>query len=34
MLEGYTALGFAAALTEKIRLGTLVTGATYRTRVS
>ena len=30
MLEGYTALGFAAALTEKIRLGTLVTGATYR----
>ncbi len=30
MLEGYTALGFAAALTENIRLGTLVTGATYR----
>lgn len=30
MLEGYTALGFAAARTERIRLGLLVTGVTYR----
>ncbi|MBT0768816.1 LLM class F420-dependent oxidoreductase [Kineosporia sp. J2-2] len=30
MLEGYTALAYAAALTEKITLGTLVTGVTYR----
>src|SRR5689334_5520623 len=30
MLEAYTALGYAAALTENIRLGTLVTGVTYR----
>ena len=30
MLEGYTALGFAAAQTERIRLGLLVTGITYR----
>lgn len=30
MLEGYTALGFAAAQTERIRLGLLVTGVTYR----
>jgi len=30
MLEGYTALGFAAAQTEQIRLGLLVTGVTYR----
>ena len=30
MLEGYTALGFLAARTERIRLGLLVTGVTYR----
>jgi len=30
MLEGYTTLGFAAALTERVRLGTVVTGVTYR----
>jgi len=30
MLEGYTALGFAAARTERVRLGLLVTGVTYR----
>lgn len=30
MLEGYTALGFLAAATKRIRLGTLVTGVTYR----
>jgi len=30
MLEGYTTLGFAAAHTERIRLGLLVTGVTYR----
>jgi F420-dependent oxidoreductase-like protein len=30
MLEGYTALGFAAARTESVRLGLLVTGVTYR----
>lgn len=30
MLEGYTALGFAAAQTERVRLGLLVTGITYR----
>src|SRR5438034_5181388 len=30
MLEGYTALAFAAARTSKIKLGTLVTGVTYR----
>ncbi len=30
MLEGYTALGYAAALTKKVKLGTLVTGVTYR----
>lgn len=30
MLEGYTCLGFAAAQTEQIRLGLLVTGVTYR----
>lgn len=30
MLEGYTALAYAAALTERIELGTLVTGVTYR----
>src|ERR1700760_2174600 len=30
MLEGYTALGFLAAQTERMRLGLLVTGVTYR----
>jgi F420-dependent oxidoreductase-like protein len=30
MLEGYSALAFAAAVTEKITLGTMVTGVTYR----
>lgn len=30
MLEGYAALAFAAGQTERIRLGTLVTGVTYR----
>jgi F420-dependent oxidoreductase-like protein len=30
MLEGYTVLGYVAAVTERIRLGTLVTGVTYR----
>ncbi|QKG26304.1 LLM class F420-dependent oxidoreductase [Actinomadura verrucosospora] len=30
MLEGYTALAYAAALTQRITLGTLVTGVTYR----
>ena len=30
MLEGYTALGYLAAITERLRLGTLVTGVTYR----
>lgn len=30
MLEAYTALGFAAANTRRLRLGTLVTGVTYR----
>jgi F420-dependent oxidoreductase-like protein len=30
MLEGYTALGFAAGRTSRIKLGTLVTGNTYR----
>jgi F420-dependent oxidoreductase-like protein len=30
MLESYTALGFLAAATRRIRLGTLVTGVTYR----
>ncbi len=30
MLEGYTSLGFIAAQTERIRLGLLVTGVTYR----
>lgn len=30
MLEAYTTLGFAAGVTERIRLGTLVTGVTYR----
>ena len=30
MLEAYTALGFAAGLTKRIKLGALVTGVTYR----
>ena len=30
MLEGYTALGFVAGLTERMTLGLLVTGVTYR----
>ncbi len=30
MLEGYTSLGYVAAQTERLRLGLLVTGVTYR----
>ncbi|MBW2420150.1 MAG: LLM class F420-dependent oxidoreductase [Deltaproteobacteria bacterium] len=30
MLEGYSALSYLAALTERVRLGTMVTGVTYR----
>jgi len=30
MLEGYTTLGFLAGVTERVRLGTVVTGVTYR----
>lgn len=30
MLEAYTTLGFAAGVTERIELGTMVTGVTYR----
>src|SRR5258705_12234163 len=30
MLEGYTALGFIAGVTERLRLRLLVTGVTYR----
>jgi F420-dependent oxidoreductase-like protein len=30
MLEGYTTLGFAASVTERLQLGTMVTGVTYR----
>src|SRR3954453_14063605 len=30
MLEGYTALGFVAGATERLRLRLLVTGVTYR----
>ena len=30
MLESYTTLGYLAAATERVRLGTLVTGITYR----
>lgn len=31
MLEAYTTLGFLAGQTERVRLGTMVTGVTYRT---
>jgi len=30
MLEGYTTLGFLAGITERVKLGTVVTGVTYR----
>lgn len=30
MLEGYTTLGYLAALTETVKVGTVVTGVTYR----
>jgi F420-dependent oxidoreductase-like protein len=30
MLEGYSALAFAAGVTDRIKLGTMVTGVTYR----
>src|ERR671925_2415190 len=30
MLEGYSALSFLASVTERVRLGTLVTGVIYR----
>jgi len=30
MLEGYTALGYLAGLTKKVKLGTMVTGVIYR----
>lgn len=30
MLEAYTTLGFLAAVTERVRLGTMVTGVTFR----
>jgi len=30
MLEGYTTLGYLAGITERVRLGLLVTGTTYR----
>ena len=30
MLDSYTALGFVAGVTERVKLGTLVTGVTYR----
>lgn len=30
MLEGYTGLGYLAGITERVRLGLLVTGVTYR----
>ena len=32
MLEGYSALAFAAGVTERIELGTMVTGVTFRHR--
>ncbi|CAN5299422.1 TIGR03560 family F420-dependent LLM class oxidoreductase [soil metagenome] len=30
MLEGYTTLGFLAGITQRVKLGTVVTGVTYR----
>ncbi len=30
MLEGYSALGYLAGVTRRVKLGTLVTGVTYR----
>src|SRR5205085_8359984 len=30
MLEGYTTLGYLAGITEKVKLGTMVTGVIYR----
>lgn len=30
MIEGYTSLGYLAAITERVKLGLLVTGVTYR----
>src|SRR6266542_1636103 len=30
MLDSYTALSYLAAVTQRVRLGTLVTGVTYR----
>src|SRR4051794_29338767 len=30
MLEGYTTLGYVAGITSHVRLGTVVTGVTYR----
>ena len=30
MLEGYNTLGFLAALTQKVKLGTMATGVIYR----
>jgi F420-dependent oxidoreductase-like protein len=30
MLEGYTSLGYIAAVTERMKIGTMVTGVTYR----
>ena len=30
MLEGYTALGYIAAVTKRVKIGTMVTGVTYR----
>ena len=30
MLEGYTSLGYIAAVTNRVKIGTMVTGVTYR----
>src|SRR5919205_1993847 len=30
MLEGYTTLGYVAGITSRVKLGTLVSGVTYR----